>query len=391
MKTNKENNINMEMGNPSRTWHRSFFLRYEDVLAKKKAKQVDPRRLVGSSVDVVERWFDHYERLVSQNNYHPSMIINFDETSVAVGNKPKNVLVSRDCEKAMVPATSVNYKFTIGVSITANGLRPNPIFILPGKTLPLLPIDLCDLGEFYPQQNGSMDKSIFVNYCQDVIIPWITSQRTKLEDESLRGLFILDNHSTHKNNGELEESFKKNNIDVVYLPANATHILQPLDVVVFGSFKQQLGPKLDKRLEKTEGIPMARVKMLETAFDCLETSATRFTIIKAFQSTGIWPINKDVVMASCDVGLCPEILLEKKRQALEKLTATGEIMHRRLEEKRLENEEKKRRREERRNDPERGTKRRRIQQRIGQYETHMKMMNMELSEVYPSSSDDVVE
>lgn len=378
------------MGNPSRSWHRAFYQRNEGLLAKKKAKQVDPRRLVGSSKQIIETWFDGFEKLVSKNNYHPSMIINFDETSVSVGNKPKNVLVSKEVKKPCVPASGVNYRFTLGVSITASGLRPDPVFVLPGKTLPLLPIDLCGLGEFYPQQNGSMDKDIFFNYCKDVIIPWITSQRLKLDDESLRGLFILDNHSTHKNNGELEDIFKKNNIDVVYLPANATHFLQPLDVVVFGSFKQQLASKLDKRLGKIECIPMARVKMLETAFDCLESSCTRFTIIKAFKNTGMWPINKEVVMASADVGLCPEVLIQKQKQALEKMTSCEEHMERKLEELRLEKENRNKRREEKRNNIQKGTKRRRNESRIEIEGKKKKRARKEEDLSISSDSDDCV-
>ena len=54
--------------------------------------------------------------------------------------------------------------------------------------------------------------------------------------EGYRGLLILDNCRAHLNK-EIIDILQKLNVDVLPLPPNSTHILQPLDISVFKSVK----------------------------------------------------------------------------------------------------------------------------------------------------------
>ena len=80
------------------------------------------------------------------------MVLNFDETCVQSPKKSTKVIISSESEKGYVPGLEVNLKFTLGVSICANGTLPTPMVVLGGKTLPELPQHLCESAKYYCQE-----------------------------------------------------------------------------------------------------------------------------------------------------------------------------------------------------------------------------------------------
>jgi hypothetical protein len=57
-------------------------------------------------------------------------------------------------------------------------------------------------------------------------------------------LLLLDCHSTHMELTSIN-LLLNSDIQPLYLPAHTTHILQPLDDVIFGSFKRKARVKRD--------------------------------------------------------------------------------------------------------------------------------------------------
>lgn len=302
--------------------------------------------MVGSTKEVVEKWFDDYEKMMEATQYHRSLLLNFDETSVNYAHKPKKVVVSTENKSGVVPGVKASYKFTLGVTISADGTMPDPMFVLAGKTLPYLPEDLKELGKYFYQENGSVDQTILTSYLQDVIIPWLVTKRQSIKDLNARALIVIDNHKS-RYYIPLLQLLKDNNIDMLFLPPNSTHILQPLDVCVFGPFKSALSSKLTKRLNSEDKLAVLRVKLIETAHECLQSVSTRLTIKKSFMLTGILPVNRDVVLSNSLVGECPSSLLARQKKTIEKSTLTGEMMLRRLENIQLEKEKQEKEKEER--------------------------------------------
>ena len=71
-------------------------------------------------------------------------------------------------------------------------------------------------------------------------------------------LLIQDGHSSHIT-VELIELAKENNIHILCLPSHTTHLLQPLDVGVFNSFKHHIGRTLNTLLRSSPGcVPSQR-------------------------------------------------------------------------------------------------------------------------------------
>ena len=72
----------------------------------------------------------------------------------------------------------------------------------------------------------------FAQWIQGCLIPF----RNSLNKAERRILLLLDGHATHTHGPNIELC-RANNIDVCFLPPHTSHILQPLDIGVFGSYK----------------------------------------------------------------------------------------------------------------------------------------------------------
>ena len=71
------------------------------------------------------------------------------------------------------------------------------------------------------------------------MIPNFLERRSKLQKLGVPnavGVLLVDGHSSRMSS-ELMEEFRLNNIKVPVLPSHASHVLQPLDLAVFGAFK----------------------------------------------------------------------------------------------------------------------------------------------------------
>ena len=86
------------------------------------------------------------------------------------------------------------------------------------------------------RQDGVLEKvkmatECFFEYITNVFHPFLIK-----EEIPLLVIIFLDGHASHFSI-ELSEFCSKNGINLVALFPNATHILQPLDVAVFGPMK----------------------------------------------------------------------------------------------------------------------------------------------------------
>lgn len=104
-------------------------------------------------------------------------------------------------------------------------------------------------------------------------------------------LLIMDNHSSHLDFQAV--NFAKNNgIVLLTLPPHCSHVLQPLDVTVFGPFKKAIGECQNDWLFQNPG---GRISIKEIAALSRRPYHHTFTpdkIIKGFVTTGICPFSR---------------------------------------------------------------------------------------------------
>lgn len=348
-----------EVGEPSYSWVDAFVKRNSQYIKKKKAKQVPVNRVTGANPLAIERYMECLDNLMSKHRYHPSLVFNFDETGVSIDKRPSSVVVpNQKGVEGVTPALPQRIHFTMGVTIGSDGSLLPPFVILPGARVPELPEFLLEWGLFSAQQNGWITIELFEQWAQTILIPFVREKRSSEGDENLRALLLVDNHSTRRNE-ELLKELEEQKIDVVFLPPNTSHISQPLDVLVFGGMKNLLARRIQRRILPEDPLPVARAVLIESAIESVESVATRSTIRKAFELTGISPLNKDILLQNPLVGEPPESLARRTQERSERMSVCGPSLRHSLELKRMEREKKNKEKEERKKKREEDIKKKR--------------------------------
>ena len=110
---------------------------------------------------------------------------------------------------------------------------------------------------------------------------------------------------------EIIELVQSNGVYLLCLPAHTTHILQPLDVGVFKSFKSNFSKACSKYLAVNPGRVITSDKLAFLVAEAWPLSLTPLNIMSGFKKTGIYPINPSEVT---DKEFAPSKLFQQQTQ-----------------------------------------------------------------------------
>lgn len=141
-------------------------------------------------------------------------------------------------------------------------------------------------------KSGWFDEMYFSDWFDTIVIPWA---------QELNGhkVVVGDNLSSHFSSDIIQKCLD-NDIRFVCLPANTTHLTQPLDVGVYGPMKTywqqiltewKLGPGKNLPALPKDVFPSLLKQLLEKMQPTLEKN-----IISAFGTTGIVPFDSNRVL-----------------------------------------------------------------------------------------------
>lgn len=173
------------------------------------------------------------------------------------------------------------------VTCNASGQIPPPMIVYSYKRIPKAVVDKVPqnwgIGR---SENGWMTGETFFEYIVNIFSPWLLAQKIQFPV-----ILFLDGHKSHLTL-TLSEFCSKNNIIVVALCPNATHILQPLDVAVFRSLKMEWKKSVHCWRMDHNGQKLSREQfapILETALNKMR----RFpdVVKNGFRTCGLVPFN----------------------------------------------------------------------------------------------------
>lgn len=123
--------------------------------------------------------------------------------------------------------------------IWANGTVSKPELIVSGKDLPPVPDHILSAFSWRGQAKGWVTNEIMFEAIQKTFIPEVNRRRAELDDPNAAAILFMDGHKSHQTT-ELKKILEKNNIILLLFVPHASHIMQPLDLVLFGKFKALL-------------------------------------------------------------------------------------------------------------------------------------------------------
>lgn len=218
---------------PGRRWYRNFLNRNPKVKLR-KARPLEKKRARITQEDV-DNWFDEFERFLKEKglNDSPSQLWNCDETGFDLQGRTGNVLGPSKQKEAPYQVTTGNReRITMLPCFNACGQWIPPYFLFPGKRVPVTynPLEGGVEGSvFSVTPSGYMDTSTFYMWLANHFIPNLPPARPVV--------LLIDSHESHLDL-ETFQLAEKNGVHIYALLKNATHMLQPADVSLFGPMKK---------------------------------------------------------------------------------------------------------------------------------------------------------
>lgn len=237
----KTNNIKTPFadGCPGEDWFIQFKRRHR--LSLKKPQAVEIARKNASDPFLINEYFDILQTVLSENDLHdkPKQIFNLDETYFCLDPSKLKVLGAINAPATRTTSGPGKENITVLIAASASGLKLPPMIIFKGKYLWdtwVASEDQSFPGLVYASsQKGWMESDIFYNYLKNSFVRHIGGSRPVL--------LIYDGHATDIDTRSLKFALE-NQIIILKLPPHTSHLLQPLDLSVFKSMKNDWETKL---------------------------------------------------------------------------------------------------------------------------------------------------
>lgn len=210
-----------------------------------------------------------------------------DETSVALDPTKTKVVggVGLPCTRTTAGSGKENIK--VLTTVNADGRKLDPLLVYKGVYV--YKQWLAKKKEEYEFQiayAASNSMKILFNYVYEKkFIPGLGEQRPVL--------LVYDGHSTHVN-PEVVTLARESNITILKLPAHTSHLLQPLDVAVFKSFKSIWDQRLTEWQRQNIGTKLCKQAFAEIFAETWHRTSPK-VIQNGFKKGGIYPFNANVI------------------------------------------------------------------------------------------------
>ncbi|CAF1521924.1 unnamed protein product, partial [Adineta steineri] len=282
-------------GAPGYDWFHSYLQRHPNLVLKKSTAITKKR--ADLTIDQINQWFNLLTKIIEENDlmHRPGQLFNCDESGLSDGISYSKVIIHRQSSYAYRIEGGTGGKLYTSVLFcgSATGLLLPPFVVYKGKRLYE---EWCISGPqntiYGNSENGWMNQNLFFQWFEKVFV-----EQTK--DISRPLLLIVDGHGSHFSVDTLQLAIQKQ-IIIVCLPPNATHLLQPLDLVFFHPLKIEWKNILKGEYTKTKFKNIGKSKFPQLLNKLFETKAikNKNNIIQSFKRAGIFPLDPSSVNVS---------------------------------------------------------------------------------------------
>ena len=261
-------------------WKHKLTALNERSLESCRAKSATPEQISSYYDNLLEK----YELKVKDKPMH---IFNLDETVLQPYQKPPNIIAAPNSKlQAIVSPKSTTVTLTGCANAIGNSLPP--YFVFKGKRWNQELMKGASPGaRVILSDSGWSNSTNFHKYLEEHFLPIVRFST----DVSQPLLLFNDRHSSHISISLIDWANEKNLILFVFPPPplHTSHLLQSLDVGIFGPFKSYYHADCSVYMKKSIGEVVTRYNMCEIGYIGYLKSMTPMNIQTAFRKTGIYP------------------------------------------------------------------------------------------------------
>lgn len=259
-------------------------------------RQLEAGRVVGTSYTVIASYSNALSTLFLEAFYLPDDIYNFDESGFSLGTSISTRVLTNSKKRTprkKVPGRQEWVTAIEGISATGRALPPLLIYTGEYTNTGWIPAFIPQDWRFSSTTKGWTSDSIGYEWLTTIFEP-----ETK-PSTSRRRLLLTDGHSSHLT-ARFIAFCLDNAIDLVVLPPHSSHILQLLDVAIFGPLKTYLSRETD-RLSRFDPGRISKVDWT-TAYSIAREEAFRSSsILSGIRKTGIFPFSPITILSTLEM------------------------------------------------------------------------------------------
>lgn len=280
-----------DMPSFSSHWWKDFKSRHPKFKGFRSRKSDITKLEMYSHKDAVKTFFTNYCKLL---HYYPLFdeknIWNADETGSKQLENHSYIISKSQPNIASVSGKNKRH-ITILPCINASGDCAPPLFIFQGDSYGSEDLKYFTHSNVWgtATASGFINEKVFLDWFTK-FINWLNLKRNKTDIH----LLIIDNLKSHIS-FDIVTTAKKNYIELLALPANCTHIIQPLDVNLFKKFKSKLRDKLPEKITELSVNQLDNQTYVKLISEIWPNIFSIKNIKRSFELIGICPLNPQIV------------------------------------------------------------------------------------------------
>jgi hypothetical protein len=270
------------------------FLKRHPYLRTVRGRSIEASRVRESSPQILNGWFTGYKEVFDELQPEPENIYNMDETGFFIGTmRSSNIIIDKNTRLRLQASPGRQEWISVVECISMDGRAIPPLIIFKGTTLcdSWWPDDVDENWKFSCQPNGWSSNFHGLEWFIRCFEP---ATREQADGGRKPRILIFNGHDSHLTSPFLLHSLQ-HNIHLLMLPAHTSHLLQPLDVGVFGPLKGAMSKSLD-RLIRTGINRLQKVEWVEKYMEARPLAFTKSNIEGAWRGAGLFPYSPQKVL-----------------------------------------------------------------------------------------------
>ncbi|OAQ57289.2 DDE superfamily endonuclease [Pochonia chlamydosporia 170] len=270
-------------------WTTRFLRRHN--YGKRLQKKLHSDRQASEDLSRVAEYFQKLSHVYQEEGILSEDIWNMDETGFRIGVGKDQLIVTKR-KRAHYFGIPENRESATAIEAISAGGEYIPAFLIVAGQV--------HMAQWYAQPELNPDTAIRPTpsgYTNDQVgLEWLEhfDKHTAKKRVGKKRLLILDGHGSHHTK-EFIAYCDAHDIVPFGLPPNLTHLLQPLDVVVFQPLKHYHAKALDVMVR--DGlVNITKIEFLSCIEEVRRQAFKESTILTSFKKTGIWPFNPQSVL-----------------------------------------------------------------------------------------------
>jgi len=280
----------------SEVWSKRFLARHPEFHIRKQ-KAIEEERKNAHDPGVILDWFARYQQVCEESGVLEGDRYNFDETGFRIGIGRNQWIVTMDPDRQAYLGSTTNRELVTSCeAISGDGYALPPMLILPGTL---------HLQDWTTKTN--LDDNVLLavsdtGYSNDrLALEWIShfDRFSAPRSTGAHRLLLLDGHGSHCTREFISYCDEKKIIPFC-LPPHTTHLLQPLDVVVFQPLKHYHAEAID-HATRTGCSDFNKIEFLAAITSIRAQAFKKSTIVSAFRKTGLIPYNPQLILSQLPI------------------------------------------------------------------------------------------